>query len=346
MLNGVGATKSFDIVHNNLISIINKFAPEIEVRVHHTRENKPWISRGIANSIRKSKVLFKKALLDPMQQSKYQNYIKGLQKIKRAAKVDHYQQKCKEYKNNTKQLWQLINKINKKTSDKTSLIPKIKVGNVTYHSGKEVSNILAKHFSSIGKNYDGKIDKSTTPLDKYLNKIPKNKNSMYLSPMNETEINKVILGLPNKKSYGYDKINNCLLKELCSLIITLLTIVFNKSLEEGVFPDSMKNADTVPLFKSKCSSNCNNYRPISLLITLSKLLEKIVYSRTITFLDKYNLLFSSQYGFRKKHSCSDAIMELISEILKNNENDLYTAYVFLDLSKVFDTLEPGILLKK
>lgn len=65
-----------------------------------------------------------------------------------------------------------------------------------------------------------------------------------------------------------------------------------------------------------------------------------MYKRTITFLDNHRILFSSQYGFRKRHLCSDAIMELLSEILKTNENGLYTACVFLDLSKAFDTLEP------
>ena len=169
---------------------------------------------------------------------------------------------------------------------------------------------------------------------------------MYFTPTNEFEINKIIKQLPNKKSYGYDKISNCLLKELRQVIIGSLSIVFNKSLEDGVFPVCMKDADTVPLFKSKCRQGCNNYRPISLLLTLSKILEKIVYKRTIVFLDKHNILFNSQYGFQKKHSCSDAIMELVSEILKKNENGIYTACVFLDLSKAFDTLEPRILLEK
>ena len=77
-----------------------------------------------------------------------------------------------------------------------------------------------------------------------------------------------------------------------------------------------------------------------------ELLEKVMYNRTLQFLDKHQLLFISQYGFRKKHSCSDAIMELTSEILKNKENSLYTACVFLDLSKAFDTLKPEILLSK
>ena len=227
-----------------------------------------------------------------------------------------------------------------------SLILKLKIDNIIYQSGKDVSNILAKHFSTVGKRYAKKIDKSQVPLKDYLQKIPMNDSTMYLCPINETEINKLICELPNKKSYGYDKINNCLLKELHLVIVSPLTIAFNKSIEEGVFPNSMKNADTVPLFKSKSSSDCNNYRPISLLITLSKLLEKIIYNRTIQFLDKHNLLFISQYGFRKKHSCSDEIMELTSEILKNNENSLYTACVFLDLSKAFDTLKPEILLSK
>ena len=72
---------------------------------------------------------------------------------------------------------------------------------------------------------------------------------------------------------------------------------------------------------------------------MSKLLEKVMYNRTLQFIDKHQLLFISQYGFRKKHSCSDAIMELTREILKKKENSLYTACVFLDLSKAFDTLK-------
>ena len=299
------------------------------------------ISNSIANSIRKSKQLFKKALTDPAHQDKYNNYLKGMNKIKRAAKLEYYQQKCKDYKQNTKKLWELINKINKKTVDKSTLIPKIKKDNIIYQSGNDASNILAKHFATIGKIYAEKIDKPQTPTE-----LPQNKNSMYLSPTCENEISKLIAQLPNKKSHGYDKINNCLLKELCPVITKPLTIAFNKSLEESIFPDSMKDADTVPLFKSKCKVDCNNYRPISLLITLSKLVEKIIYTRTIAFLDKHDILFSSQYGFRKKHSCSDTIMELISEILKNNENGIHTACVFLDLSKAFDTMDPEILLMK
>ena len=84
-----------------------------------------------------------------------------------------------------------------------------------------------------------------------------------------------------------------------------MSIIFNKSMEEGVFPTEIKKADTVPLYKSKAKDDKNNYRPISLLLTVSKLLEKIMYSRTYNFLTKFNQIYNSQYGFRKGHSCQE-----------------------------------------
>ena len=102
----------------------------------------------------------------------------------------------------------------------------------------------------------------------------------------------------------------------------------------------------VPLYKCGERNLTNNYRPISLLPTLSKLLERIVYNRVYTFLDKTGQLYQSQYGFRSKHSCENAIQELLGRILKSSENKEYTAAIFLDLSKAFDSLEHHVLLEK
>ena len=76
------------------------------------------------------------------------------------------------------------------------------------------------------------------------------------------------------------------------------------------------------------------------------MLEKIVYKRTVRFLDHNNIIYNSQYGFRERHSCTDAGMGLCTEILKARENNLNTISVFVDLSKAFDTLDPRILLSK
>ena len=125
-----------------------------------------------------------------------------------------------------------------------------------------------------------------------------------------------------------------------------LEIIFNKSIVQGVFPERMKLADVVPLHKSKDPLESTNYRPISLLLTISKLLEKIVYKRTYEFLEQTNQIYQSQYGFRTAHSCEHAISELLSEILKGKEEGLYTLSLFIDLSKAFDTIEHSVLLKK
>ena len=108
----------------------------------------------------------------------------------------------------------------------------------------------------------------------------------------------------------------------------------------------MKKADVVPLHKSKDKHECSNYRPISLLLTLSKLLEKIIYKRVYGFLEATGQIFPSQYGFRTSHSCENAVCELLSTIIKGKEQGLYTISLFLDLSKAFDSLEHEMLLKK
>ena len=108
----------------------------------------------------------------------------------------------------------------------------------------------------------------------------------------------------------------------------------------------MKTADVVPLYKGKSRYEVENYRPISLLITISKLLEKIVYRRVYDFLISSNQLYESQYGFRSNHACEHAIGEFISEVVKNNQVGKTTAGLFLDLSKAFDTLEHTVIFKK
>ena len=114
----------------------------------------------------------------------------------------------------------------------------------------------------------------------------------------------------------------------------------------GVFPDIMKIAEVVPLYKGKARYEVENYRPISLLLTISKLLEKLIYSRVYDFLISSNQLYESQYGFRRNHACEHAIGEFISEVVKNSQLGNITVGIFLDLSNAFDTLEHFVIYKK
>ena len=191
-----------------------------------------------------------------------------------------------------------------------------------------------------------KIGKSNKKMENYLRNIEINKHSLFLTPIVENELHSLINALPNKLTSGFDNINNMLLKQLSSSVLKPMTICVNKSLSEGLFQQSMKLADVYPLFKSKEKSDTNNYRPISLLLTLSKLLEIVVHEKVYQFLSDTNKIYSSQCGFRSGHNCENAIGELLGAILKGYQSNKYTVGLFLDLSKAFDTLQHSLLLEK
>ena len=222
----------------------------------------------------------------------------------------------------------------------------ITVNGIKHFDSKKISNEFASFFSNIGAQYSKKIPGSSHDVNTYLNKIKQNEKSIFLSPCSQPEIRQIILSLKNKKSSGHDGISNLMLKDLVDVLTHPLHIIFNKCLIQGIFPDIMKIADVVPLHKNGNIHMVDNYRPISLLMTISKILEKLVYNRVYTFLNKTNQIYESQYGFRSKHSCEHAISDLVGNILKGKENGEHTISVFLDLSKAFDTLEYSTLFKK
>ena len=240
----------------------------------------------------------------------------------------------------------MINSIANKTNDKTSLIECIKVDKIEYYDAFGISNNLCKYSASVGENLSAKIPKPKKTICEYLRKLTNNESSLYLMPTSQSELIKLIDNLPRKNSSGYDNISNILLKRLKASLLEPLTIIFNKSISTGIFPSRMKSADIFPLFKSKERNLPTNYRPISLLLTISKLLEKIIYKRTYSFLSETNQLYQSQYGFHNNHSCENAVSELKGHILKRRELNESTACVLLDLSKAFDTINHDTLIKK
>ena len=240
----------------------------------------------------------------------------------------------------------MINTITCKVANKKNVIEKLKVGNILETNRSIILNEMCKYFAEIGMTFANKIENSRKPVEDYVGEIRKNPLSIYLTPCCTTEIVNIIGNLKSKKSSGWDGISNKFLKEIKHVIAYPLSILFNKSLEEGIFPEIFKWADVIPLFKSGDTSETKNYRPISLLPTFSKVLEKLLYKRVYTFLDNTGQIYQSQYGFRSKHSREHAVQELVGKILKGIENKKYTAAIFLDLSKAFDSLEHHVLLTK
>ena len=137
-------------------------------------------------------------------------------------------------------MWDMINKINGKISDKTCIIDHLKVNNIKYFTGRDISNQFAKYFSNVRKEFAMKTEPAKVPLKDYLSKMQQNTNSIFFNPASVEEVSKIINALKPKNSSGYDDISNKLLKSLHPVIIELFTEIINRSLQEGSFPDGMK----------------------------------------------------------------------------------------------------------
>ena len=120
----------------------------------------------------------------------------------------------------------------------------------------------------------------------------------------------------------------------------------NMSLTEGVFPDTLEVANVIPLYKSEDPMCFNHYRHVSLLCILSKVFEKIMYDRLLSFVNKLYLLYAPQYGFRKNRSTYVALLLLVDNLTQALENGEHVVGVYLDFSKAFDTVDHMILLQK
>ena len=165
---------------------------------------------------------------------------------------------------------------------------------------------------------------------------------MFLTSCDHTEILKLINKLPNKLSGGFDGISNVLLKSVSSALLDPLVYIFNSSLKHAFSDETCKCS---ALHKGRLKNFVTNYRPISLLLTISKILEKVVYSQMYEFLIT-NQIYSSQYGFWSNHSCENVVTELVSTIVKGWGRNESTAVLYLDLSKAFNTLEHKVLFNK
>ena len=139
---------------------------------------------------------------------------------------------------------------------------------------------------------------------------------LHFNPTSTNEVNKIIQSLKSKHSHGYKEITSRILKISAPCIISPLTYIFNDVLHSGIFPDRMKYSIIKPLHKKGTTDELENYRPISLLTCLSKILEKIIYKRLYVFLENDTILSEDQYGFREMLSTYSAINPLINSILK------------------------------
>ena len=157
---------------------------------------------------------------------------------------------------------------------------------------------------------------------------------------------KILKKLSPHKATGLDNISCTLLKEAAPVISVSLAMIINGSIDSGVFPSKWTIAKIFPLFEANDRTDPHNYRPISVLSTVSKVCERVVYDQLYAYLTENALLTKCQSGFRSLHSTVTALLDVTNEWYLNIDRGMTKSVVFLDLAKAFDTVSHAILLRK
>ena len=338
---------AYNFFHEKHCGIVNKHFPmETLTRKQQELELKPWITKGILTSIRIKAKLFKtfKKTQKTQDYAKYKFYRDTINSLTRKSKKQYHKEYFIKHANNLKKTWKGINNLLNRQG-------KFKAPDIFLNiNGKLVTdqNIVVDrmnhYFINVADNLAQKIPKPNTKYQDFL-KNP-NVHSLYLTEIAPYEIDEIIHDLGSNKSgdiYG----NTSNIVKLGGPVLTqILTLLFNKSLDQGIFPNALKISKIIPIHKGDSLFEMSNYRPISLLPIFSKILEKLMYSRVIDFIKRYKILYENQFGFQKGLSTEFAINSLLNNIIKCLEEKEVGFCILLDFAKAFDTVNHEILLQK
>ena len=318
-------------------------------RKYERRDPKPWILPWLEEACARRQSLYHDKVRNPtaLNIAAHKKLDKFCNKHINKAKSVYYKKFFDDHRDNSKKQWQLINGLlNRKSEYRDNIRLKDEHGNLL-STEPDVAARFNEYFSSIASNIKSQISARQTfdpgGFDKYLrNPVP---NSIYLKPVAASEVHEIVNKLKNKATLdtkiGPMKIANGDFK-----FTETFAHVVNSSFNQGLFPNSLKQAKVVPIHKGGCTSNVANYRPISLLSSFSKIYEKLMHSRVLQFLDSNGSLFEDQYGFRPGMSCEHALLNAQNSILHSLNKNQIAVLLLLDYSKAFDVIEHSILIKK
>ena len=298
----------------------------------------PWISQNFILCIRKKSKLYKLYLSGRTCKPAYASFKNKLTAVIRRAKRLHYVKLFYHAGCAPKQIWTIID--NLLTRKSTHTLKRLEIDG-TVLTGLPLVNCINNYFTNTVLN----ITRGLTSPVVYPFVAPPVPNSCFFYPTTAREVDKVIMNLKNKGSKIHD-ILTLLIKENKDIFAPQITSSYNSSLTESMYPDILKVGRLTPIYKSGLDDEISNYRPISSLPSLSKVYEALTLNRMLSFTSAFSIFNPAQYGFRSGKSTSQAIIKLLSYVIKAYNHRNYCVCFFLDLKKAFDSINHEVLFKK
>ena len=293
LVNDMGINEGYEYLVKVISRVMDQHAPKKVIKMHADQQfREAWLTVQLKKYNAKCRKLCNKARISgtASDHEHYKQYRNILNRLKLNQKCQHYKEVFTKIGKSSKLLWNVINGILKKSHNKSSIV-EIKVNDKIICEQNEICDVLNDHFASTGNHLQSTIAQCKDDRNACsFVKTAGNLNKFAFKQVSEGEIHKIVSKMEVKMGSGFDNISNALLKRLIPVIKGPLCTIFNKSLVLGIFPDLMKLAKIIPLHKGGEQNLCDNYRPISLLPVISKVLEKIVYQQTLAFLTDHNII--------------------------------------------------------
>lgn len=313
----------------------------------------PWMTKELLSDIETRDKMYANHLKSPLGSFQRSNlkisarsFSKQIRKSTRLAQINYFNRTFDMYQNDLKKTWSCINDILGKKKAKAALPEFFEVNGEKIYDDQLIAEKFNEFYSSVGHEFANALSFSDDGFKHYIDTIPKCKDTLSFKPVTEKEVSDIITNLKPKSSYGYDGVSSKLIISLKHILLPSLVHLINQCLEQSVFPDALKIAKVIPVYKKDNSKLLSNYRPISLLPAVSKVFEKVMCNRLHEHFLSNNLWYQSQYGYRAKHSTQYAAIEICEKIFQSFQNNDVPLAIFLDLSKAFDTLDHEVLMYK
>ena len=321
--------EAFEIWYHSFLNIYDKHAPFKTIRVGYNCK-KPWMSKDIADAINK-----RESFLASGDKDKFKKQRNLVNSMKRSAKRAYFKNMIAS-KSNSKSIWKAINQLTNKNAKSKNPFVKLSSEEMNEHFCNIATTIITSNRTS---------ENNLDILQSYCN-FKKIKECADIPLLSVHEVCNALMNLKQTNTRGIDGIDAKILKLSAHVIAETLTYVYNLCISKNRIPKAFKVAKIIPIHKTGDCEDPTNYRPISILSTLSKPLEIHINKHILKHFNSLDLFHQNQSGFRVNHSCHTALTNLIDQWLVNINNDKITGVIAVDFMKAFDVVDRNLLLKK